>query len=209
MGAAIYAESREWAASSTKRKATRVSTDVGPDLGLQFDYDGRTTQDRVRVRVRAASSAVAARLSVQVDAPEHGWTSGRITVTHNTTIDLPTQTLGENQFRLTVFDGSGLPISHATSTIAKLTRQQPLFPPPKRSRSKCEPDRVLGIRICHHDLPEGMMIKEGDPVIFHWAMNDSGVLTVSVELPSLRQRFTSRRLYVDQEGHRSFDGEAS
>ena len=53
------------------------------------------------------------------------------------------------------------------------------------------------------------MIKEGDPVIFHWAMNDSGVLTVSVELPSLRQRFTSRRLYVDQEGHRSFDGEAS
>jgi len=44
------------------------------------------------------------------------------------------------------------------------------------------------------------MIKEGDPVFFHWSMNDSGVLTVSVELPSLRQRFSSGRFYVDQEG---------
>src|SRR6516165_8952270 len=258
LGAAIYAESREWAASSTKRKATRASTDVGPDLGLKFDYDGRTTQDRVRVRVRAASSAVAARLSVQLDAPEHGWTSGRITVAHDTTIDLPTQTLGENQFRVSVFDGSGLPISHATSTIA-ITRThstaaaipatqtiavkvrtgsgtrntlQPLIkkgtPLPASGHQPLkaayaigpnlpgeidlelfqdegapEPDLNLAIgsfRICHHDLPEGMMIKEGDPVFFHWSMNDSGVLTVSVELPSLRQRFSSGRFYVDQEG---------
>ncbi len=45
MGAAIYAESREWAASSTKRKATRASTEVAPDLGLKFDYQARTSQD--------------------------------------------------------------------------------------------------------------------------------------------------------------------
>ena len=59
MGAAIYAESREWAASSTKRKATRASTEVAPDLGLKFDYQARTTQDSVRLRVRAESDAVA------------------------------------------------------------------------------------------------------------------------------------------------------
>jgi hypothetical protein len=76
IGAAIYAESREWAASSTKRKATRTSTEVAPDLGLKFDYQARTTQDSARLRVRAESNAVAARLCVQVDAPEHGWTSG-------------------------------------------------------------------------------------------------------------------------------------
>jgi len=196
--------------------------------------------------------------SVQLDAPEHGWTSGRITVAHDTTIDLPTQTLGENQFRVSVFDGSGLPISHATSTIA-ITRThstaaaipatqtiavkvrtgsgtrntlQPLIkkgtPLPASGHQPLkaayaigpnlpgeidlelfqdegapEPDLNLAIgsfRICHHDLPEGMMIKEGDPVFFHWSMNDSGVLTVSVELPSLRQRFSSGRFYVDQEG---------
>jgi hypothetical protein len=53
-----------------------------------------------------------------------------------------------------------------------------------------------------------MMIKEGDPVIFQWSMDDSGLLTVKVELPSLKQTFSSSRFYVDQEGHRSFEGEA-
>ena len=74
-----------------------------------------------------------------------------------------------------------------------------------------EPDLNLAIgsfRISHHDLPEGMMIKEGDPVTFHWSMNDSGLLTATVELPSLQQTFSSSRFYVDQEGHRSFEGEA-
>ena len=266
MGAAIYAESREWAASSTKRKATRASTDAGPDLGLRFEYQARTPQDSVRLRVRAESSAIAARLSVQVDAPEHGWTSGRITVTHDTTIDLPTRTLGENQFRLTVFDDSGLPITQAASTIA-ITRThstaaaipatqtiavkvrtgstgirntlQPLIkkgtPLPAsgsqplkaayaigpnlpgqidlelfQDEGAPEPDLNLAIgsfRISHHDLPEGMMIKEGDPVTFHWSMNDSGLLTAKVELPSLQQTFSNSRFYVDQEGHRSFEGE--
>ena len=52
------------------------------------------------------------------------------------------------------------------------------------------------------------MIKEGDPVTFLWSMNDSGLLTATVELPSLQQTFSSNRFYVDQEGHRSFEGEA-
>jgi molecular chaperone DnaK len=267
MGAAIYAESREWAATSTKRKATRASTDVGADLSLKFDYQARTTQDSVRLRLRAEPQAVAARLSVQVDAPEHGWTSGRITVAYDTSIDLPTRTLGENQFRLTVFDGSGLPVTQAASTIV-ITRThstaaaipatqtiavkvrsgstglrnilQPLIkkgtPLPAsgsqplraaysigpnlpgqidlelfQDEGALEPDLNLAIgsfRIGHHDLAEGMTIKEGDPVIFHWSMNDSGLLTVTAELPSLQQTFSSSRFYVDQQGHRSFEGEA-
>jgi molecular chaperone DnaK len=267
MGAAIYAESREWAASSTKRKATRASTEVSPDLGLKFDYQARTTHDSVRLCAKAESNAVAARLSVQVDASEHAWTSGRISITHDTTIDLPIRTLGENQFRVTVFDGSGLPISRAASTIA-ITRThstaaaipatqtiavkvrsgstgirntlQPLIkkgtPLPASGSQPLraayaigtnlpgqidlelfqdegvpEPDLNLAIgsfRISHHDLPEGMMIKEGDPVTFNWSMDDSGLLTVTAELPSLKQTFSSSRFYVDQEGHRSFEGEA-
>jgi hypothetical protein len=74
-----------------------------------------------------------------------------------------------------------------------------------------EPDLNLAIgsfRISHHDLPEGMILKEGDPITFHWSMNDSGILTATVELPSLQQTFSSSRFYVDQEGHRSFEGEA-
>jgi molecular chaperone DnaK len=267
MGAAIYAESREWAATSNKRKATRASTEVGADLGLKFDYQARTTQDSVRLRLQAEPQAVAGRLSVQADAPEDGWTSGRITVAYETSIDLPTRTLGENQFRLTVFDGSGLPVAQAgttivitrthstaaaipaTQTIAVKVRSgstglrnilQPLIkkgtPLPAsgsqplravysigrnlpgqidlelfQDEGALEPDLNLAIgsfRIRDHDLPEGMTIKEGDPVIFHWSMNDSGLLSVTAELPSVGQTFSSNRFYVDQEGHRSFEGEA-
>jgi molecular chaperone DnaK len=166
-----------------------------------------------------------------------------------------------------VFDGSGLPITQAASTIA-ITRThstaaaipatqtiavkvrsastglrnilQPLIKkgtplPAKGSQplraaysigpnlpgqidlelfqdeGALEPDLNLAIgsfRISHHDLAEGMTIKEGDPVIFHWSMDDSGLLTVTAELPSLQQTFSSSRFYVDQEGHRSFEGEA-
>jgi molecular chaperone DnaK len=265
MGAAIYAESREWAASRTKRKPTRASAEVAPALGLKYDYQSRTPQNIARLRVRAEPDAIAARLSVQADAPEHGWTSGRITVTHDTTIDLPVRELGDNQFQLSVFDGSGLPMTHATSmilitrthstaaaipatqTIAVKVRTgstgirntlQPLIKkgtPLPASGSQAlraayaigpnlpghlelelfqdegapEPDLNLAIgsfQINHYDLPEGMMIREGDPVTFHWSMNDSGLLTATVELPSLQQTFLSNRFYVDQEGHRSFDG---
>jgi molecular chaperone DnaK len=175
--------------------------------------------------------------------------------------------LGENCFQVTVFDGSGLPVAGAGSTIvvtrthasaaaipatqtisvkvrAGATRLnntlQPILqkgtPLPAnglqplkaaygvgpnlpghidlelfQDENAREPDLNLAIgsfRISHYDLPERMEIKEGDPVIFHWAMDDSGLLTVSIELPALQQTFSSRRFYVDQAGHHSFEGDA-
>ena len=267
IGAAIYAESREWGTSTTRRKATRASVDAGGDIGLTFDYQARTTQDKVKLRLRPDAKAVAARLSVQFDAPERGWTSGRMAVTYDATVDLPVRDLGENPFQVTVFDESGLPIAGAGSTIvvtrthasaaaipatqtisvkvrAGATRLnntlQPIlqkgtplpangFQPLKaaygvgpnlpghidlelfQDENAREPDLNLAIgsfRISHYDLPEGMEIKEGDPVIFHWAIDDSSLLTVSVELPALQQTFSSKRFYVDQAGHHSFEGDA-
>jgi molecular chaperone DnaK len=267
IGAAIYAESREWGETTTKRKATRASIDAGGDIGLKFDYQARTSGDAVRVRLRPDAKAIAARLSVQFDAPERGWTSGRMAVAYDATVDLSARDLGENRFEVTVFDGSGLPLRGAGSTIV-ITRThasaaaipatqtisvkvrtgatrlnnalQPIIqkgtPLPAngfqllkaaygvgpnlpghidlelfQDENARDPDLNLAIgsfRISHHDLSEGLEIKEGDPVIFHWAMDDSGLLTASVELPTLQQTFSSRRFYVDQAGHHSFEGEA-
>jgi molecular chaperone DnaK len=242
IGAAIYAESREWGATATRRKATRASQEAGGAIGLKFDYQVRTTQDTVRLRLRPDAKAVADRLLVQFDAPDRGWTSGRMAVSYDITVDLPVRDLGENRFQVTVFDGSGLPVPAAASTIiitrthtsaaaipatqtisvkvrAGATRLnntlQPMLlkgtPLPAtgsqplkaaygvgpnlpghidlelfQDENARDPDLNLAIgsfRISHHDLPEGMEIKEGEPVIFHWAMNDSGVLTASVDLP--------------------------
>jgi molecular chaperone DnaK len=268
IGAAIFAESREWGATATRRKATRTSQEIGGDLGLKFDYQARTTQDTIRLRLRPDAKAVADRLAVQFDAAERGWTSGRIAVSYDTTVDLPVRDLGENRFQVTVFDGSGLPVPTATSTVVVTrthasaaaipatqtisvkvragatgltNRLQPIihkgtplpakgFQPfkaaygvgPKlpghidlelfQDENARDPDLNLAIgsfRISHYDLPEGLEIKEGDPVIFHWAMDDSGLLTASVELPSSQQTFSSStRFYVDQAGHHSFEGDA-
>jgi molecular chaperone DnaK len=266
LGAAVYAESREWKGSVASRKATRASVQAGGDTGISFDYPARIASDVARLRVKAEPRAVAARLTVQVDAPSHGWTSGRVAVIHDTNIDLPVKDIGENQFKVTVFDGAGLPKGDssktisiarthvtasaipATQTISVKVRSgttrmrnalQPIIqkgtPLPAKGvqqlraaygigpdmpgkiemelyqdESAANPDLNLfigALRINHHDLPDGLSIKEGDPVVFHWAIDESSLLTATVELPNQQQTFSSRRFYVDQAGHRSFEGE--
>jgi hypothetical protein len=44
--------------------------------------------------------------------------------------------------------------------------------------------------------------------VFRWAINDSSLFTVSVELPASQQTFSSKRFYVDRAGHQSFEGDA-
>jgi molecular chaperone DnaK len=72
-----------------------------------------------------------------------------------------------------------------------------------------EPELNLSVgvfRINYSDLPPGLTLHAAEPVIFHWRMDESGLLDASVELPSLERKFTAKRFYVDQSGHRSFDG---
>ena len=72
------------------------------------------------------------------------------------------------------------------------------------------PDLNLSVgafRVSNDNLPEGTKVKMGDRVIFHWQMDESGLLNASVELPSVGQKFETRRFYVDQAGHRAFEGD--
>lgn len=72
-----------------------------------------------------------------------------------------------------------------------------------------EPEKNLSVgvfRVSHSDLTEGTKVRKGDQVVFHWNVDESGILKASVELPSVMQTFETRRFYVDQAGHQSFDG---
>lgn len=55
------------------------------------------------------------------------------------------------------------------------------------------------------ELEQGMKIKEGDEIIFHWEMSDSGILKATVELPLIEQSFDTPKFYTDQAGHQAFD----
>ncbi len=74
------------------------------------------------------------------------------------------------------------------------------------------PDRIevnlcVGLfRIDGTDLPEGHAIAMGDPIIFSWRMNESGILQASVKLPASDLTLKAPRFYAPQAGQISYGG---
>ena len=65
-------------------------------------------------------------------------------------------------------------------------------------------------RIGGEDLPDAYLIKEGDPITFHWSMTDSGILQASVHLDNGVNgplELKAPRFYAPQVGQISFSGE--
>src|SRR5262249_22257714 len=63
-------------------------------------------------------------------------------------------------------------------------------------------------RVDGKDIPEQYRIRVGDEIIFQWAMSDSGLLSATVELPSVAQTFATPKFYAPQAGHQQFDLDA-
>jgi molecular chaperone DnaK len=261
IGAAIFAESRNWAGEASMRKAARASVAAQGVPEVRYDHPARTSEDAVVVRLRVGSAAVGH--AVQIDAMT-GWTSGRVEVRDGAAIKVPVADHGDNGFRATLFDASGRPLGAtilnivrtyasaagipATQTLAVKVRDSAggsrnlLDPLVKKGtllpaggskefvaahdlepsvpgaielevfqdEGAPEPDLNLPVgvlRIDHKNLPEGAKVRKGDKVVFHWRMDDSGLLNGSVELPSVGQTFETHHFYVDQAGHRSFEGD--
>lgn len=64
---------------------------------------------------------------------------------------------------------------------------------------------VGAFRIKGGDLLPGMVVRKGDEIICQWSMNDSGILKVAIDVPSVGQTFDTGHMYVDSVGHRNFD----
>jgi molecular chaperone DnaK len=82
----------------------------------------------------------------------------------------------------------------------ELYQQAPGVPEPELNL------RIGNFRIAGTDLSPGMTIRKHDEIIVHWAMNDSGLLNASIEIPSVEQTFDTGRFYSDTAGHQNFDG---
>lgn len=111
-GAAIYAESRQWGGEASAAKPTRASTQAKGPIDIRYDYPARTSDSRIRIRVKSGTTAERG-FRVQIDNAE-GWTSGLVAVDGNTSVnDVPVPHRGENRIRITVFDPNGSPIPEA------------------------------------------------------------------------------------------------
>lgn len=114
LGAAIFAESRDWSAAASTRKPSRGSVTTRGPLEVKYEYQERTTGDSAVLRAWVKQGA--AGHDLQVDS-HSGWTSGRSRLTNGLEITLPLRTVGEHRFRVTVFDPQGRPVPSASAEL--------------------------------------------------------------------------------------------
>lgn len=115
-GAAIYAESREWDGESTKRKTSRANSTITKGINLKLDHPSRTSDEKAKIRIKAEEDSAQKGFEIQIDSSS-GWTSGRMEITGSNTIEIPLIDMGENSFRISVFDKTGKPIKEASDSF--------------------------------------------------------------------------------------------
>lgn len=108
-GAAVFAESIDWATASRGRKTSRAQLASTP-LAITFHYISRTPGETARVTADLAADASPG-VEFQIDAMDTGWSSGRLPLRRGATADLPLAVRGENVFVAKLFDPAGGPMS--------------------------------------------------------------------------------------------------
>lgn len=108
-GAAVFAESIDWASQSRGRKSSRGSLSAGGNLNISFNYIARTPDSKARVVAKLAGAA-AEGAEFQIDSLDTGWSSGRMALKDGATVELSLAKPGDNTFKVFVFDSKGGPV---------------------------------------------------------------------------------------------------
>ena len=109
-GAAVFAESIDWASKSHGRKSARGAISAGGALELSFNYIARTSDSKAKIVAKLGSSAPVG-VEFQIDSLDTGWSSGRIALKDDASIELNLTKPGDNLFKVFVFDSNGGPVS--------------------------------------------------------------------------------------------------
>ena len=109
-GASIFAESIDWSLEKRTRKSARDQVSSGDSLGITFNYISRTPDTRTKIAVVLHSNSRNNGATFQIDSLDTGWTSGRIDLKNGFTMTLDLPKIGENLFKIFVFDSLGTPI---------------------------------------------------------------------------------------------------
>lgn len=109
-GAAIFAESIDWASQSRGRKNARGVISAGGSLDLTFNYIARTPDLKAKIVAKLGSPAPTG-VEFQIDSLDTGWSSGRIALKDGASVELNLTKPGDNIFKVFVFDSNGGPVS--------------------------------------------------------------------------------------------------
>ncbi|QXR35339.1 Hsp70 family protein [Alcaligenes aquatilis] len=108
-GAAVFAESIDWASQSRGRKSSRGALSAGGALDLSFNYIARTPEHKAKIVAKL--SRAPAGIEFQIDSLDTGWTSGRVALKDGASIELSLTKPGDNVFKVFVFDSNGASIA--------------------------------------------------------------------------------------------------
>lgn len=108
-GAAVFAESIDWASQSRGRKSSRGAISAGGALDLSFNYIARTPEPRAKIVAKL--SRAPAGIEFQIDSLDTGWSSGRVALKDGASVELSLAKPGDNIFKVFVFDSNGAPVA--------------------------------------------------------------------------------------------------
>lgn len=109
-GAAVFAESIDWASQSRGRKSARGAISAGGTLDLSFNYIARTPEARAKIVAKLGGRALAG-IEFQIDSLDTGWSSGRVALKDGASVELSLTKPGDNVFKVFVFDSNGAPVA--------------------------------------------------------------------------------------------------
>lgn len=116
-GAAVFAESIDWASQNRGRKSGRGSLAAGGGLELSFNYQARTPDSKAKVVAKVSGNATEG-TAFQIDSLDTGWSSGRAALHDGATVDVPLAKPGENLFKVFAFDAAGGSVKLTQDKIA-------------------------------------------------------------------------------------------
>jgi len=115
-GAAVFAESIDWASQSRGRKSARGAISAGGALDLSFNYIARTPEPKARI-VAKPGGRTPDGIEFQIDSLDTGWSSGRIVLKDGASVELNLTKPGDNVFKVFVFDSNGAPVTLVENKI--------------------------------------------------------------------------------------------
>jgi molecular chaperone DnaK len=115
-GAALFAESIDWASQSRGRKGSRGTISTEGPFALTLHYLARTPDSKARI-VAKLGGQPASGSEFQIDSLDTGWSSGRLRLTDGAAVEVSLSKPGDNTFKIFIFDAHGGPIALGQDTM--------------------------------------------------------------------------------------------
>lgn len=119
-GASVFAESIDWDSKSRGRRSSRGQLKVSLDQTLSFNFIARTPDVRSKIAVQL-SEELDPGTEFQIDSLDTGWSSGRLPLKKGSIVEVSLSKMGDNAFKVFVFDGAGrvLPLAEDKIVITR------------------------------------------------------------------------------------------